>query len=66
MVLLLSHPLERDIPVTITTWGSLEPRDGAITQVEIVEVPPTALYRIGVLFVLAPVDQTVTSELERP
>jgi hypothetical protein len=66
IVLLLSHPLERDIPVTITTWGSLEPRDGAITQVEIVEVPPTALYRIGVLFVPAPVDQTVTSELERP
>jgi hypothetical protein len=31
-----------------------------------VEVPPTALYRIGVLFVPAPVDQTVTSELERP
>lgn len=66
MVLLLSHPLERDIPVTITTWGSPEPRNGEITQVEMVELPPTALYRIGVLFVPAPVAQTVTPELERP
>lgn len=65
MVLLLSHPLERDIPLTITTWGSPQPRQGAITQVEMVEVPPTALYRIGVLFVPAAVAQPAAPELER-
>jgi len=66
MVLLLSHPLEKDIPVTITTWGSLEPKDGTITQVEMVELPPAALYRIGVLFAAAALDQSVAPELERP
>jgi len=66
MVLLLSHPLERNVPVTITTWGHPQPLRGAITQVEMVEVPPTALYRIGVLFVPAPVAQPAASEPERP
>jgi hypothetical protein len=65
MVLLLSHPLEKEIPLTITTWGSLEPLQSTITQVEMVELPPTALYRIGVLFAATPVDQPVAPELER-
>jgi hypothetical protein len=66
MVLLLPDPLERDAPVTITTWGNPEPQQGAITQVEMVEVPPTALYRIGVLFVPAPAARPLMSNSNAP
>ncbi len=50
MVLLLSHPLEENVPVRIATWGSLDPQDGSITRVEMLELPEATLYRIGVLF----------------
>jgi hypothetical protein len=50
IVLLLAHPLEKDISIRLTTWGSVESQDGTITRVEKLELPQATLYRIGVLF----------------